>query len=385
MMDWMLAVKTEDGYTPRDQRPENGERRGVSPPVTCVLRSLFSVLCKKGRGMAQDRSTHAVGAGSYRFEALGAWGRLPEGWSFVEAVGVATDSHDRVFVFNRGEHPVIVLDPNGSFLNAWGEGHFVRPHGIQIGPDDMVYLTDDRDHTVRKYTPDGRLLWTLGTSGRPSDTGIQGYDFRTIAHAGPPFNLPTNLALGPDGELFISDGYGNARVHKFAADGRLLLSWGEPGDGPGQFNVPHGIAVDRRGRVVVADRENSRLQLFTPGGDLLAIWTNVVRPCDVFVDRAGNLLVAELGKRAGMFPWMKPDLGAPGGRVSVFDPDGVLLSRWGGGDDPTSPADFYAPHDLWLDSQGSLYVAEVVRSAGGFDKEGTAGFPTLRKFRRGGT
>src|SRR6516164_7233266 len=150
------------------------------------------------------------------------WGRLPEGWSFVEATSVAVDAKDNVHVFNRGEHPVIVFDREGRFLKSWGEGLFVRAHGLFIGPDDAVYCTDDLDHTVRKFTPDGRLLLTLGTSGRPSDTGATSIDYRTIRHAGPLFHFPTNLAISPEGDLYISDGYGNARVHKFSPDGRLL-------------------------------------------------------------------------------------------------------------------------------------------------------------------
>src|SRR4029077_310489 len=129
------------------------------------------------------------------------------------------------------------------------------------------------DHTVRRFTPEGTLLLTLGRSGQPSDNGIAGNDYRTIRRAGPPFHRPTNMALAEDGAIYVTDGYGNARVHKFAPNGRLLLSWGEPGGGPGQFNLPHGIAVDRDGRVYVADRENSRVQVFTPEGEYLTEWT----------------------------------------------------------------------------------------------------------------
>src|SRR5262245_30057758 len=116
---------------------------------------------------ATSRSSASVGEGAYRYEALGCWERLPEGWSFVEVAGVATDSRDRVYVFNRGAHPVIVIDRNGNYLTSWGAGFVKRAHGIHIGPDDAVYFTDDLDHTVRKFTPEGKLLLTLGTSGRP--------------------------------------------------------------------------------------------------------------------------------------------------------------------------------------------------------------------------
>ena len=154
------------------------------------------------------------------------------------------DSRGRVYLFNRGEHPVAIFDAEGNFLTSWGEGVFARPHGITIGPDDAVYCTDDLDHTVRKFTPDGELLLTLGTSGAPSNTGATSIDYRTIARPAGPFHFPTNLSLSPAGEMYVSDGYGNARIHKFAADGRLLLSWGEPGAGPG--SVP--CATWNRGR-----------------------------------------------------------------------------------------------------------------------------------------
>jgi DNA-binding beta-propeller fold protein YncE len=306
-----------------------------------------------------------VGQGAYTFEALPRWERLPEGWTFVEVAGVATDSKDRVYVFNRGEHPVIVLDRDGNFLASWGEGIVKRAHGIHVGPDDSVYLTDDLDHTVRKFTPEGDLLLTLGTSGKPCDTGIDGIDYRTIRRAGPPFHRPTNVALSARGDIYVTDGYGNARVHKFDPDGRLLFSWGEPGDGPGQFNLPHGIAVDRDERVYVADRENSRIQIFTPRGELVTIWTDVARPMQVFVDKSDTVFVVDVGFRAGIFPWQTPPANPVGARLSIFDREGKLLARWGGDGDPAAAGDFFAPHDVWADSRGDLYVGEVVMSAGG--------------------
>jgi DNA-binding beta-propeller fold protein YncE len=300
----------------------------------------------------------------FGYRANADWARLPAGYTWKEVAAVATDSRDRVFVFARAEHPVLVFDSDGTFLSSWGEGVFVRPHGITIGPDDSVWCTDDMDHTVRKFTPDGKLLLTLGTSGKASDTGATSMDFRTIRSAGPPFHYPTNLALSPVGELYITDGYGNARVHRFSPDGRLISSWGEPGSGASQFHLPHGIAVDGEGIVYVADRENSRIQRFSPDGRFLDQWTEVARPCQVFV--AGDrVFVAEVGYRAGMWPGTSAPPGATGGRVSIYDRRGKLQARWGGGDDPCAAGDFFAPHGICVDSRGAIYVGEVVISAGG--------------------
>jgi DNA-binding beta-propeller fold protein YncE len=259
---------------------------------------------------------------------------------------------------------VIVFDREGKFLFSWGEGVFQRAHGITIAPDDSVWCTDDLDHTIRRFTPEGKLLQTLGTSGRPSETGVVGLDYRTI-RGGPPFHRPTNVALAEDGSLYITDGYGNARVHKFSPEGKLLFSWGEPGDGAGQFNLPHGIALDRQGRVYVADRENSRIQVFSPEGKFLAQWTDVVRPMQIVIDAHDHAFVAEVGWRAGRFPWQTPPPNPPGARLSVFDLASDLLARWGEGDDPCAPGKFFAPHDLTIDRHGALYVGEVVMSAGG--------------------
>jgi DNA-binding beta-propeller fold protein YncE len=146
----------------------------------------------------------------------------------------------------------------------------------------------------------------------------------------------------------------------------LLLSWGSPGGEAGQFRIPHGIAIDQRGVLFVADRENSRLQLFSQDGEFIEQWTDVARPQQIAFDRHGHVYVAELGYKAAMWPGIAPPSDhATGGRVSVFTADGKLLARWGGGKNPTAPGDFYAPHDVRIDSHGDVYVSEVNYSAGG--------------------
>jgi DNA-binding beta-propeller fold protein YncE len=321
----------------------------------------------KSDSSADSTSTPVeVGSDAFRYRVAADWPTLPSDWSLVEAVAVATDSRDRVYVFNRGEHPVVIFTPDGELVGSWGEGVFARAHGMTIGPDDAVYCVDDLDHTVKKFSTDGQLLMTLGRSGHFSDTGATSVDYREIRRAGAPFNFPTNLAISPCGDLYVADGYGNARIHRFSSSGELLFSWGEPGDGPGQFQIPHGIAIDRNEIVYVADRENSRIQLFTADGRYLTEWNDVARPCEVFIDGDSNVLVAELGYRAGMWSGTQPPTPpATGGRMSVFTSQGELLARWGGGESPCSPGDFFAPHDVWADSHGNVYVGEVTMSAGG--------------------
>jgi DNA-binding beta-propeller fold protein YncE len=305
-----------------------------------------------------------VGNGEFRYRVNPVWDKFPAAGADGEAVAVACDSHDHVYVFLRGPRPVQVFEPDGRLLHSWGEGWFVRPHGIFIGPDDTVYCTDDHDHTVRAFSPRGELRLTLGVRGRPSDTGATSIDYRTIRHSGPPFHFPTNVALGPTGDIYVADGYGNARVHRFTPEGQLQHSWGDPGAGPGQFHVPHGIAVDAAGTIYVADRENSRIQLFSPEGIYEDEWNDVARPCQVFIDRRGWVYVAELGFRFGRWSGTgeaKP--GSTGGRVSVFDRRGVLHARWGGGVEPCAAGDFCAPHGIWVDGRGDVYVAEVTLAA----------------------
>lgn len=307
-----------------------------------------------------------VNANGIDYEVVHGWEQLPEGWSFVEVAGVATDSADRVYVFSRGEHPVIVFDRDGRFLDAWGEGVFTNPHGICIGPDDSVYCADNMDHTVRIFRTDGTLVRTLGQAGVASDTGFVAWT-HPVARAAGPFNMVTNAAPAPDGRLYVADGYGNAAIHVFSPGGDHEFSWGEPGAGPGQFRLPHGIAIDRRGLVYIADRENSRIQIFTAAGAFVEEWTDVHRPDDVFIDADENLYVAELGFRAGRMP--KTMMAAipehePHARVSVFTLGGEVVARFGG-EEPCAPGSFFAPHGIWADSRGDLYVGEVGMSAGG--------------------
>jgi len=294
------------------------------------------------------------------YEVVEGWEQLPAGYAHRDVAGVAVDAEDRVFLICRGDHPIIVYDQKGSFLGSWGQGEFtLRTHGITVGPDGMLYCTDDGNHTVRKFTPGGKLLLTLGTMNTPSATGYDGKDYLTIARPAGPFNRPTNLAVGPRGDLYVSDGYGNCRVHQFSPIGELRRSWGAAGTGPGQFHVPHGIAAAADGRVFVCDRENDRIQIFSPDGEYLTEWTDTQRPTHLVFDAQGRAYVSELwwhkgqtSRRHGPIHEARP------GRVSVYDRDGRVLVRWGSAD-ACAPGSFAAPHGLAVDSRGDVYVSEV--------------------------
>lgn len=287
-----------------------------------------------------------LGTAEYIYEVAEGWGKLPDGWSFKEAAAVGVDSKDNVYVFNRGEHPVIIFDREGNFLSSWGEGVFPRAHGVTMGPDDTIFLTDDGDHTMRHCTLDGKVLMTLGISGKPAPF-----------MSGNPFNRCTHLAIDPsNGDFFISDGYGNARVHKYSPDGKLLLSWGESGTGPGQFNIAHNIATDKDGWVYVADRENQRMQVFDRNGKFETQWINMAKPCGLFIDQSSELVyVGELGVAIG------PNSQAYGlgPRVSIMDTKGNTLARLGDGPEGINPGQFTAPHGVCVDSHGDIYVGEV--------------------------
>jgi NHL repeat len=302
---------------------------------------------------------------AFQYDLVENWEQLPAGWSHGDVAGVAVDSQDWVYVFNRGEHPVIVYDRDGRFITSWGEGIFTRPHGITI-VNDVVYCADDTDHTVRAFTTSGDLLWTLGTLNQPSDTGYspQGAsNLTSIRRGAGPFNRPTRLAVAPNGELYVSDGYGNARIHRFSASRELIQSWGEPGEGPGEFQLPHSVWVHTDGRVFVCDRENDRVQIFSPSGEVLAMWTNTTRPGDLAIDPQGYVILGEMA-------WVPEETRMTGksypeqrsAQISVRDLDGNVLARWGG-PDPCAAGSFASPHGLTLDSHGDLYVGEVTHTA----------------------
>ena len=308
-----------------------------------------------------------LGSGEYRYEERTDWARLPGGWRFKEVVDVAVDPDDRVYVFNRGEHPVIVFDRDGQFLESWGEGLFVRPHGLTMGPDGMLYCVDDQGHCVRKCTLGGEVLMVIGAPGEGAP-----------AQSGRPFNQPTKVAFDPaNGDLYISDGYGNARVHRYSSTGEHLSSWGDYGTDPGQFNLVHSVCTDSRGSVYVADRENHRVQVFDPEGNYLTQWNNLHRPCGLHID--GDLVyVGQLPTQLEVNETY-PNIGSC---VSIHDLNGERLARLGDPRAGEGPGQFTAPHGLTVDSHGDIYVGEVSWSAFGSQMEPPREMRSFRKLVR---
>ena len=314
-----------------------------------------------------------LGSGKYRYEVIEDWAKIPNGWSFTDVGAVAVDSKDRVYVFNRGEHPMMVFDREGNFLRSWGEGVFHRAHGLHIGPDETLYCTDDGDHSVRKCTLDGKVLLTIGIPGKP-----------TPYMSGEPFHRCTHTALSPRGDIYISDGYGNSRVHKYSPDGKLIKSWGESGTGPGEFNIPHNLCCDPDGWVYVADRENHRVQVFDGEGKYETEWHNLHRPCGMVMEAKRQPLcyIGEIG------PTMPVNREVPniGPRISIVDHEGKLVSRFGAAHAGYDrPDQFVAPHGMAVDSHGDIYVGEVSFTAWSQiypNKEIPKGLRTLRKLVR---
>ena len=261
-----------------------------------------------------------VGTGDFVYDVVRPWGTLPPGWHLGLVSHVAVDSKDRVYFYQRQDPPVLVFDRDGNFLTGWGSQRLRDAHGIFIGADDYLYLCNRDEHEVLKLTAEGRIVLTLGRRGRPS---LQA-----------PFNHPADVAVSPVGEIYVADGYGNSSVHRFSVEGEHLGSWGAPGAGRGEFTTPHGIWVDAQDRVLVADRENNRVQLFSPEGDYYGEWRDLYHPMDIYVDPGGTVYVTD------QIP-----------RISMYAPDGQLLARG-------RPVNVGA-HGVWGDSRGDLYLAEV--------------------------
>jgi DNA-binding beta-propeller fold protein YncE len=264
---------------------------------------------------------YTVLLGDRRYAVHRKWAKLPAGESFGFLSDLAVDGEGRVHVAQRGtDRPVLVFDRAGKLLGSWGEGALAEPHYINAGRDGTMLVADRDAHQVLRFDKAGKLVQALGKRHWPSLDA--------------PFNHPTAAADAADGEIYVADGYGNSSVHRFAADGSLIRTWGGQGSGPGAFTTPHAIAVDRRGRVLVGDRENNRVQVFDRAGTYLAEWGDFYHPMQIWIDDRDLVFVTD------QIP-----------RISLLTLDGKLVGRCRGA--------INGAHGLCGDAQGNLYLSEL--------------------------
>src|SRR5215469_3344783 len=285
------------------------------------------------------------------------WAKMPEGRTWGSAAGVAVDSHDHIWVAERcGANscadsnlaPILHFDSSGKLLKSFGAGMFVFPHGIFVDRSGNVWITDaqgkdGKGHQVIKFSPEGKILLTLGKAGVAGDSPDT-------------FNQPSDVVVAPNGDIFVADGHGgnsNARIVKFSKDGKFIKTWGKKGNAPGEFDTPHAIAMDSKGRIFVGDRANNRIQIFDQEGNFIAEWKQFGRPSGIFIDKHDNIYVADSESRADNHPGWKRGIrigSAKDGTVTAFIPD----TEPDPDHKPTSAAEGVA-----ADSVGNVYGAEV--------------------------
>lgn len=273
------------------------------------------------------------------YQVVHGWPALPEGFALGQATGVAVDPQNRVWVSHRAARTILCFDSDsGEILSSFGDEQFSDPHGLSVDSDNNIWVADAGDHVVHKLTPEGETLLTLGIRGEAGEDEER-------------FNQPTDLEIGPDGSIYVTDGYGNNRVVKLDREGNFQRAWGIKGTGPGEFNTPHGIVVDDGGRVYIADRENSRVQVFDADGEFLDQWKSETlgRPWGLDVTVDGNLVVAD----GGDFTNTAYDRNG----ALLVEPSGKILERWGsyGSQD----GQFYWAHDIAAGPDGAVYVVDV--------------------------
>jgi DNA-binding beta-propeller fold protein YncE len=256
--------------------------------------------------------------------------QVPPGLKLGAASGVATDAAGNLLVIHRGDpqKPILVFDGDGRFLRSFGAGLFTSTHGLRVDPDGNIWTTDNANHTVIKFGPDGNVLLTLGEKDVPGDDEKH-------------FNRPTDVSFAKNGDFYVADGYGNSRVVKFDKGGKFLKAWGKKGGGDGEFNLPHAVQLDSEGRVYVADRENKRIQVFDADGRFVRQFAQGVAPYGLFITPGDTVFVAD----------------GVAHKVLKMTREGKVLAEWGGGG--REPGKFLMPHGLAVGADGAVYVAEV--------------------------
>tara|TARA_B100001079_G_scaffold214141_1_gene188645 strand:+ start:423 stop:1367 length:945 start_codon:yes stop_codon:yes gene_type:complete len=303
------------------------------------------------------------------FKPVPMWAKLPHPMRFHEATSVATDSEDNVYVFNRGAYPLIIFDKEGNYLSHWGEGEFDRPHGIRIDQNDNLFLIDDMAHMVQKRDKNGGIFFTIGERGKPAEW-----------QSGKFFNRPTDVAIDEkSGNIFVSDGYGNSRIHKFTSEGKHIKSWGQPGSENGQFSLPHNLSIFDSNKIALCDRENFRVQIFNFEGEYIDQW-HFHRPIAIYSKQdSKNLFIAEAGISGESGNNGVPNLGL---RIVIVNEKGEKLTTFGKGTLGENPDQIIGPHGLSVDSEGSVYIAEVSFTSFGSKQDPPREVVSLRKWKR---
>ncbi|MDA1313233.1 MAG: peptidyl-alpha-hydroxyglycine alpha-amidating lyase family protein [Acidobacteria bacterium] len=280
-------------------------------------------------------TTHA----NQSYEVVHGWPQLPEGFALGQTTGVEVDSKNRVLVFHRGARPILAFDgKSGNLLASFGDGLFGSAHGLTVDHEDNIWVTDASRHTVHKFSPDGKLLMSVGAADVP---GVDG------SH----FNRPTDVAVAPNADIYIADGYGNRRIVHLNSSGEFIREWGTEGSAPGQFVDPHGLALDPDGNVYVADRGNSRIQVFTKDGKFIKEWKSkeLGRPWGLDIDSKPFLFVADGGDLHPQPPERN--------RILKLDLNGKILEAWGSFG--SYDGQFYWAHDVAAGDDGAVYVTDV--------------------------
>lgn len=301
-------------------------------------------------------------SGDFRYELEEGWGRgladwEDSQWGMRKVVGLGSDQQNNIYILTRSDYPIIEANPNGQLIRRWGKEYFDCPHGATLDAQGNLFCVDFVGHMVHKFSPERKLLMTLGKRGVPSDTGATflpgeaAPDYRTVRRAAGPFNAPNNLSIARNGDLYIADGYGNARVHRFTAKGEYIQSWGEPGSLPGRFHLPHGILVGPNDIVYVADRENDRIQLFDLWGNYLTQWDFVVRPSHLILGPDNLVYICEC-KRTNVFD------GSPSS-IRIVTLDGEELAHFDNGVGYVQRKPYRAAHAICVDGEGSIYIGDV--------------------------
>ncbi len=288
------------------------------------------------------------------YEVDAAFFQRPANLAWGDMSGIALDAKGQIWLATRAEVPVQVFDANGQFVRAWGKGLLHTSHFIRIDHEGMIWLADVTQHVVFRCTPEGQVLLQIGTPNEP------GCDETHL-------NLPTDMAISPSGDVFVADGYGNARIAHFDRQGKFVKQWGKVGTGPGEFSFPHSIVMDSQGRLYVADRNNNRIQVFDQNGQFLAEWRNLLVPWGLYVTQGkhGGDEIWACG--SSPMAWRDEDvlLGCPpkDQLVMKFDTTGRVLQLWTfpkGEEGKEKPGELNWLHAVAVDAQGNLFVGDIM-------------------------